>query len=130
MYNSPKLISGISQPECNAIYHQLDTNRSGLITFDEFAAGLKKFQWDINQIKKENSQRKKTQFEWEIPYSEIQVGSKLGEGTYGVVFAGKWRGTAVAVKKLKGDALKTESVLQDFRKELNMLAYEFFHIFP
>lgn len=74
-------------------------------------------------------------FEWEIPYSELELGAKLGEGTFGVgkhfkylaelkllVYRAKWRGLTVAVKELKTQAVSAD-VIEDFRKEISILAY-------
>lgn len=40
-----------------------------------------------------------SKIEWEIPWPTIEIGSKIGQGSYGVVYRGKWHGD-VAVKKL------------------------------
>lgn len=40
-----------------------------------------------------------SKIEWEIPWHTIQIGGKIGQGSYGVVYQGKWHGD-VAVKKL------------------------------
>lgn len=37
---------------------------------------------------------------WVIDASQLQLIRKIGQGSFGEVFAGKWRSTAVAVKKL------------------------------
>ena len=38
--------------------------------------------------------------EWEIEWSELEVGQRIGIGSYGEVFKGTWHGTEVAIKKL------------------------------
>ncbi|KDP34102.1 hypothetical protein JCGZ_07673 [Jatropha curcas] len=48
--------------------------------------------------------------EWEIPWEDLQIGERIGIGSYGEVYHGDWNGTEVAVKKfldqdLSGDAL-------------------------
>lgn len=37
--------------------------------------------------------------EWEIPYDELELGERIGAGSFGTVYKGQWHGT-VAVKKL------------------------------
>ena len=59
-------------------------------------------------------------YEWEIPFSELQIGSMLGGGTFGTVYKGRWRGSVVAVKKLKYEKLNQE-VLDEFKKEIRIL---------
>ena len=29
---------------------------------------------------------------WEIPYNEIEVGERIGSGSFGTVYKGKWHG--------------------------------------
>ena len=38
--------------------------------------------------------------EWEIPADEIELGPRIGIGSYGEVYRGVWRHTDVAVKRL------------------------------
>ena len=42
--------------------------------------------------------------EWEMDRREVTIQQRLGEGQYGVVSRGDWRGTPVAVKAFKGSA--------------------------
>ncbi|OVA11719.1 Protein kinase domain [Macleaya cordata] len=49
--------------------------------------------------------------EWEIPWEDIQIGERIGIGSYGEVYHADWNGTEVAVKKFfeqdfSGDALE------------------------
>lgn len=34
---------------------------------------------------------------WEIPYQDIEIGPKIGSGSFGTVYKGKWHG-----KRVKG----------------------------
>eukprot|EP01101_Sappina_pedata_P012089 TRINITY_DN823_c0_g1_i2.p1 TRINITY_DN823_c0_g1~~TRINITY_DN823_c0_g1_i2.p1 ORF type:complete len:442 (-),score=155.51 TRINITY_DN823_c0_g1_i2:519-1799(-) len=59
----------------------------------------------------------------EIDPREIVFERKIGEGTYGTVFAGKCRGKEVAIKvfKRKDDAL-SDSELEKFREEVKIMS--------
>ncbi|CAM6091839.1 unnamed protein product [Calypogeia fissa] len=41
--------------------------------------------------------------DWEIPASEIKLGTKIGQGAFGDVLGGTWQGTEVAVKRLQNN---------------------------
>ena len=34
---------------------------------------------------------------WEIPYQDIEIGPKIGSGSFGTVYKGKWHGECVCV---------------------------------
>ncbi len=56
----------------------------------------------------------------------MELGRKLGDGSFGVVLIGNWKtpvGTVipVAVKVLKQDALALPGILQDFVKEVQSM---------
>jgi len=76
---------------------------------------------EINRLASTLKKEYNTKFDWEIPYEELQFGPKIGEGTYGVVYKGRWHGTPVAIKKLKYSKV-TQEILDDFRKEVAILA--------
>jgi hypothetical protein len=59
---------------------------------------------------------------WELEPSEIQVGRKLGQGTFGVVYKGALRGKEVAVKKLYMH-LFDEEAISAFRAEVSTFRY-------
>eukprot|EP00727_Mastigamoeba_balamuthi_P007171 m51a1_g3074 putative protein kinase (587) ;mRNA; f:32885-35224 len=121
----------ITKPESNRLYACMDLNRSGVITFDEFLSAILKFRWDLDTLvtlsqqdakqTRQNAAGQSTQqsatYEWEIPYNELELGKKLGEGTF--VYRAKWRGTPVAVKVLKSNV--TSDVLRDFRSEVGLM---------
>eukprot|EP00727_Mastigamoeba_balamuthi_P007048 m51a1_g2964 putative tyrosine protein (486) ;mRNA; r:688377-689938 len=54
---------------------------------------------------------------WRLDYDELLVsGMPVGEGSYGIVFRGEWRGQEVAIKLLKSQD-PDDSLLEDFRHE-------------
>jgi serine/threonine protein kinase len=115
------ILGTITMPETNRIYHDMDLNRSGTITFDEFVAGLEKYRWDTSNFSFSKKTSTANQYEWEIPFSEIKIEKKLGEGSFGTVFKAKWRGCDVACKELKDAGKVTSDVLEDFKKEIAIL---------
>lgn len=127
LYDALKVLYGedISRPEANKFYLSIDSNRSGFITFDEFLHATIQYHWDISLLQHARLPNNKSKLgslehEWEIPYEELVFEAKLGEGTYGVVYKGKWRHTTVAIKELKVSEMK-EKLLTDFRNEISIM---------
>lgn len=58
---------------------------------------------------------------YKIDYSEITIGNLIGAGSFGQVFAGEYKGTDIAVKKLKNQHM-TKQQLSDFSKEAKVMA--------
>ncbi len=60
---------------------------------------------------------------WIIDFSEIQLGNgkQIGQGSYGVVYRGKWKGVDIAVKRFINQKLDERSMLE-FRAEMAFLS--------
>lgn len=62
---------------------------------------------------------------WEIAYSEITMLSRIGQGSFGEVWHGRWRGTDVAVKRvwgLQGTIEEAVSAQLEFDREISLLS--------
>ncbi|KAL8147640.1 putative serine/threonine-protein kinase SIS8 isoform X1 [Apium graveolens] len=59
--------------------------------------------------------------EWNIDYSEITVGTRVGIGFFGEVFRGIWNGTDVAIKVFLEQDLTAEN-MEDFCNEITILS--------
>ncbi|KAJ8444606.1 hypothetical protein Cgig2_023669 [Carnegiea gigantea] len=62
-----------------------------------------------------------------IKDSDLEYIKELGSGNYGTVYYGKWKGSDVAIKKIKpscfsGYAMEDDQLVADFWKEARMLA--------
>ncbi|BDA49200.1 probable serine/threonine-protein kinase SIS8 [Coccomyxa sp. Obi] len=58
--------------------------------------------------------------EWEIEYSELILGQRIGIGSYGEVFKANWRQTDVAVKRFLEQDLSPQ-VMAEFRAEVALM---------
>ncbi|XP_006358967.1 serine/threonine-protein kinase EDR1 isoform X1 [Solanum tuberosum] len=59
--------------------------------------------------------------EWNIDFSELIVGTRVGIGFFGEVFRGKWNGTEVAIKVFLEQDLTAEN-MEDFCNEISILS--------
>lgn len=57
----------------------------------------------------------------EIKYSALSLGQLVGQGAFGRVYSGKWRGSPVAVKVLAVPSL-TPELVKEFRGEAQLMA--------
>ena len=75
-------------PSKSILFHRCRSTllRKFYIFFDQkrFVAGMEKFHWDTSQIDLSLLGSKKLHgdipYEWEIPFAEVELGQKLGEG--------------------------------------------------
>ncbi|KAG0450732.1 hypothetical protein HPP92_026785, partial [Vanilla planifolia] len=58
--------------------------------------------------------------EWEIPWEDLQIGERIGLGSYGEVYRADWNGTDVAVKKFLDQGLSGDA-LDLFRSEVKIM---------
>eukprot|EP00727_Mastigamoeba_balamuthi_P010624 m51a1_g6184 putative protein tyrosine kinase (1121) ;mRNA; f:40599-46272 len=57
---------------------------------------------------------------FEIDYSEVKVGPRIGKGTFGEVFRGTWRGAVIAIKKMPANDM-SDVMLHEFNKEITLM---------
>jgi serine/threonine protein kinase len=58
----------------------------------------------------------------QLHYKDIQMGERIGRGSFGEVYMALWFQTQVAVKKLPLEMLRTNTnVLEEFTREINLL---------
>ncbi|KAI5556544.1 hypothetical protein POPTR_018G053800v4 [Populus trichocarpa] len=58
--------------------------------------------------------------EWEIPWEDLEIGERIGIGSYGEVYHGDWNGTEVAVKKFLNQGFSGD-VLVQFKCEAEIM---------
>lgn len=58
--------------------------------------------------------------EWELLSWDVEVYDVIGEGAFGEIRSGKWRGSPVAIKTLKSDCMTDEIALREFNCELSI----------
>ncbi|CAI9261406.1 unnamed protein product [Lactuca saligna] len=58
--------------------------------------------------------------EWEIPWEDIQIGGRIGIGSFGEVYRSEWNGTEVAVKKFMNQDLSGDALTQ-FKGEVEIM---------
>nr|WIL04199.1 serine/threonine-protein kinase/receptor [Cedratvirus lena] len=58
---------------------------------------------------------------WIIDYDEISLGKQIGQGSYGVVYEGRWKGVHVAVKRFVKQKMDERDLLE-FRAEVALLS--------
>ena len=59
---------------------------------------------------------------WKIDATKLTLGQVLGEGAFGVVSRGKWRGKDVAVKQITKKALGDAKAVREFEAEIGRMA--------
>eukprot|EP01119_Soliformovum_irregulare_P018057 TRINITY_DN5472_c0_g1_i2.p1 TRINITY_DN5472_c0_g1~~TRINITY_DN5472_c0_g1_i2.p1 ORF type:complete len:1076 (+),score=303.21 TRINITY_DN5472_c0_g1_i2:3249-6476(+) len=54
--------------------------------------------------------------EWEVNYEDLEIGRRLGEGAFGIVYQAKWRNAACVVKEMKVNS-EDKLAMKDFLRE-------------
>ena len=58
---------------------------------------------------------------WDIARADVEMGSRLGEGQFGDVVTGTWRGIPCAIKTLKEALVEDKVLVSDFLVEATMM---------
>ncbi|CAL5431860.1 unnamed protein product [Camellia sinensis] len=58
--------------------------------------------------------------DWEIPWEGLQIGERIGIGSYGEVYRAEWNGTEVAVKKFMDQDISGDALAQ-FKYEVEIM---------
>ncbi|ELP92836.1 tyrosine protein kinase, putative [Entamoeba invadens IP1] len=56
-----------------------------------------------------------------LNYRKLEESSQIGEGSFGVVYKGIFRGNTVAIKKMKISGEQDDDLMMEFKNEVNML---------
>ncbi|EOX92856.1 Mitogen activated protein kinase kinase isoform 3, partial [Theobroma cacao] len=115
--NSQKAISLPSSPHD---YRSQTSGRSGVsgyVTNDEMVATWNK----VLESPLFNNNPLLAYPEWNIDFSELTVGTRVGIGFFGEVFRGLWNGTDVAIKVFLEQDLTAEN-MEDFCNEISILS--------
>jgi serine/threonine protein kinase len=59
---------------------------------------------------------------WTIEISDLELGSAIGQGAFGVVRRAQWRGRTVAVKQIKKSTIGDDKAVADFEEEIGRMA--------
>ncbi|XP_022164077.1 kinase suppressor of Ras 1 [Myzus persicae] len=75
--------------------------------------------WDTDEMETRGWPRQNSLSlqEWDIPWDELNMCDKLGEGHFGTVYSGNWHGP-VAIKVINMDYLDYEKTLEAFKAEV------------
>ncbi|XP_031570873.1 serine/threonine-protein kinase A-Raf-like isoform X3 [Actinia tenebrosa] len=112
MDHNPSLVNG------SAFSDQPPSPQKGATSNLRWPRGRAKSSPDQESTRKQR-QRANSTDDWEIPEGEVQMGPRIGSGSYGTVYKGNWHG-AVAVKTLNVSD-PTPQQLQAFKNEVSVL---------
>ncbi|KAG8659892.1 probable serine/threonine-protein kinase SIS8 isoform X2 [Manihot esculenta] len=114
--NSQKAISLPSSPHQYRSQTSQRRGPSGYVT-DEFVSTWNK----VLESPMFNNKALLPFQEWNINFSELTVGTRVGIGFFGEVFRGVWNGTDVAIKVFLEQDLTAEN-MEDFCNEISILS--------
>ncbi|XVF58590.1 hypothetical protein PTKIN_Ptkin07bG0078400 [Pterospermum kingtungense] len=115
--NSQKAISLPSSPHDYRSQTSERSGVSGYVANDEMVATWNK----ILESQMFNNNPLLPYPEWNIDFSELTVGTRVGIGFFGEVFRGVWNGTDVAIKVFLEQDLTAEN-MEDFCNEISILS--------
>ncbi|KAJ7981582.1 putative Protein kinase [Quillaja saponaria] len=115
--SSPKAMSLPSSPHDYRSQTSERVGPSECVVNDELVSTWNK----ILESRMCNNNRLLPYQEWDIDFSELTVGTRVGIGFFGEVFRGIWNGTEVAIKVFLEQDLTAEN-MEDFCNEISILS--------
>jgi predicted Ser/Thr protein kinase len=65
--------------------------------------------------------------DFEIDFNELTIEKRIGEGGFGIIYKARWRESTIAVKVLKPDLMREETIKDFLSNFFPKIPSNFFH---
>jgi hypothetical protein len=72
----------------------------------------------IDRVKSDTDGTPNVQESWELDVTDLEIGDRIGGGSYGAVFSGTYLGTEVAIKKMSIEEFGAQDMAKYLTREL------------